>query len=610
MRVLHVVTVVDDDGSAGGALAVAVNQCIELRRRGQDARIAGGWGGSGPAPTQLEGVPVHLFRARRMVPGLGGSGLFSPALLRWVRSRAAGFDVVHLHLARDLILLAVAGRLQRLAVPYVVQTHGALNPRPGGAGGAPDRLVDRWMTRRALLSARHVFAASLEERDGIARVSGSPGNISLLPGGVVLPDRVPVTDHDGPSDVLFLGRLQPNRRVMAFAAAAERLVRDGLDATFTVIGPDGGDLRELRRFLAAHPHLADRLRYDGALPHHLAVARLRRADLYVLPSVDGQAYPVSLLEAMAAGVPSICTTECSLAGVLAREHAAIVANPTDDALYGAMRRILTDRGARARLAAAAVTTAASEFSMAPVAEVLEEEYLGAVARAGAHAVARAGVPGVPGGGRRRHLLWVLSAPTSAHVEVWDALRAGAHLTVVLTDGARDAGAVPTGAAGDGPSDQVLRTAALSGRGYPVRALARGRQGRGVVRALVEERPDAVVVDGVDPRTLAVLTRRARRTGVPVVVAVAGDGPGAAARAALVAAGIDATRPAARIDLDLRHRDPWPDGRRGTPGPDPAGSGATEWGTTGPGTAGPRPGPTLDDVIDLQQRTRSAGRRRR
>lgn len=370
MRILHVVTLVDDQGSYGGAITIAVNQCIELRRRGHDARIAGGWRGEGRPPEHLEGVPAHLFRVRTLAPGMGFSGLFAPALPRWTRDHVGSFDIAHLHLARDLVPLSVAAVLRRAEVPFVVQTHGALQP----SRGIRTRLLDRGLTRDTLLAARHIFALTPDERDAVARVSGTAHGISLLRNGVVLPERVPATDDDGPVDVLFLSRLHPNRRVLAFAAAAERLVADGVDATFSIVGPDGGDLRALRRFIAERPALHERLRYEGALPHDRAVERLRRADLYVLPSIEDQAYPMGLLEAMAAGVPSICTTECGLAGTLAREQAAIVANPTDDAVYGAMRRLLVDRAARARLSARAAATAASVFSMTAVAEILEEEY--------------------------------------------------------------------------------------------------------------------------------------------------------------------------------------------------------------------------------------------
>ena len=292
---------------------------------------------------------------------------------------------------------------------------------------------------------------------------------------------------------------------MAFAAAAERLVTDGLDATFSVVGPDGGDLRTLRRFIAERPALAGRLRYEGALPHDRAVDRLRRADLYVLPSVEDQAAPMSLLEAMAAGVASICTTECGLAGTLAREGAALVANPTDDAIYGAMRRLLVDRAARARISAAAAVTVASRFSMAPVAEALEEEY---------------GTP-EPNGTylSRQHLLWVTDDATLAHVEVWDALRAGTDLTVALLDD------------GSGTYSQSLQPQ-LTGRGYAVvRVAVRGDHAARTLRDMIRDRPDVVILDSRRSNPHRTLARWALWSGVRVVTAAAGAGPGAAAAGA-------------------------------------------------------------------------------
>jgi glycosyltransferase involved in cell wall biosynthesis len=577
MRVLHVVTLVDDQVSYGGAVTVALNQCIELRRRGHDARIAAGWRGTGAPPTQLEGVPAHLFRARALAPGMGFSALFSSALVRWVRDHATSFDVAHLHLARDLVPLSVAAVLHRAEVPYVVQAHGALRP----AHGRRARLLDRRTIRHTLLSARHIFALTPEERDTVARIAGTTEGISLLGNGIVLPERVPVTTRGGPADVVFLGRLQPTRRVMAFAAAAERLVADGVEATFSVVGPDGGDLRALRRFIAERPALAGRLRYEGALPHDQAVERLRRADLYVLPSVEDQAAPMSLLEAMAAGVASICTTECGLAGTLAREGAAHVANPTDDAIYGAMRRLLVDASARARISAAAAATAASMFSMAAVAEVLEEEY---------------GAQG-PVDPPRQRLLWVTDGADVAHVEAWEALRTGVDLTVALLDDRRAAlterRATPA----------MTLQAQLTGRGYAViRVPVRGDGASLALRDLVRERPDVVVLDGDRPRTHQAVERWARRAGVSVVKATPEAGPGAAAAAA-VSAGSLPPRSVPPVDLG-----PHPPLKIALPPKD-----APHPGVVWPAAPGSPVGPDdnrsawaagFDSVIDLHRHSRS------
>ena len=552
MRILHVVTLVDEQTSYGGAVTVAVNQCIELRRRGHDARIAAGWRGTGTPPTQLEGVPVHLFRARAVAPGMGFSALFSSSLVRWVSDHATSFDVVHLHLARDLVPLSVAAVLQRARVPYLVQTHGALRPDRG----LRIRMVDQRMTRRTLRSARHTFVLTPDERDAVARIAGTADGISLLRSGIVLPDRVPVTSAGGTADVLFLGRLQPGRRVMAFAAAAERLVADGVDATFSVVGPDGGDLKTLRRFLADRPALAGRLRYEGALPHDRVADRLRRADLYVLPSVEDQHAPMSLLEAMAAGVASICTTECGLAGTLAREGATLVANPSDDAIYGAMRRLLVDRSARARISAAAAATAASVFSMAAVAEVLEEEYAGT---------------GAVGDAPADQLLWITGTIDEERITVWDALRTGADLTLAVLDADRDDG----------------RAASLIRKGHRVVSVSgRGPAGLRTVRGLVRSRPDVVVVDGGRTALRRAVVRWARRAGVHVVVVEPGQDPRAAAAVATAA-----LPGGAQVSLDLRQPR-----QIALPADDALLPG---W---------QQPGPELfSSVIDLQRRLRSQGR---
>ena len=91
MRILHVVTVVDDRSSYGGPLTVAINHCQELSRRGHDARILAGWLGAGEPPTELEGVPARLFPVRRLIPGMRFSSLLSPALLRGLRREARDY---------------------------------------------------------------------------------------------------------------------------------------------------------------------------------------------------------------------------------------------------------------------------------------------------------------------------------------------------------------------------------------------------------------------------------------------------------------------------------------------------------------------------------------
>jgi glycosyltransferase involved in cell wall biosynthesis len=349
---------------------VAVNQCAELRRRGHDARILAGWAGAGPAPAEIEGVPAHLFRVRRVLPGPRFAGLLSGDMLRWLRAHGRSFDVAHLHLARDLIPLSAGWLLRRAGVPYAVQTHGMVTPDPRPSA----RLIDAVATLRTMHRATARFVLTDAERSAVGELLGDPDTTRHLPNGVESPASARPGPRPGPaSDVLFLARLHPRKRVLDFAAAAERLLGEGLDATFSVVGPDEGDLAPLRAFLDERPALAGRLRYEGAMGHDEAMARMARAGVYVLPSVD-EPFPMTLLEALALGVPSVCTTSCGLAPALAADGAALVVRPGVDGITDALRTLLSDDRRRREVSAAAIRTVRARFSLTAVGDQLVSTY--------------------------------------------------------------------------------------------------------------------------------------------------------------------------------------------------------------------------------------------
>lgn len=367
MRILHVVTLVDDRSSYGGPLTVAINQCGELIRRGHDARILAGWVGNGPIPTDLEGVPAHLFRVRAVVPGMRFSGLLSLPMIAWLRRNAMTFDVAHLHMARDLVPLS-AGTLLRLArVPYTTQTHGMVLPDARTSA----RVIDRLLTLRVLRQATARFVLTDQEDDAITSLLGARSSTVRLPNGIAVHDGARTTTE--PLDVLFMARLHPRKRVMDFAHAAHALIQEGGNTRFSVVGPDDGDLPLLEKFVAAHPALEGRLSYEGTLPHDDAVPRLARAGVFVLPSIN-EPFPMALLEALAVGTPSICTTSCGVAEDLALDNAALVIEPGVAPLAAALRLLIESPARRLAMSITARQTARARYSMQTVGTQLLAAY--------------------------------------------------------------------------------------------------------------------------------------------------------------------------------------------------------------------------------------------
>jgi glycosyltransferase involved in cell wall biosynthesis len=96
--------------------------------------------------------------------------------------------------------------------------------------------------------------------------------------------------------------------------------------------------------------------------------------VYVLPSFD-EPFPMTLLEALSEGVPSVCTTSCGIAGDLAMTGAALVAEPSAPSLASAVGQLLRDAQLRNRTSEAARAASRAQYGMAAVAIQLERLYM-------------------------------------------------------------------------------------------------------------------------------------------------------------------------------------------------------------------------------------------
>lgn len=376
MKVLHVVSLLSPDGAFGGPVRVADNLSGELRRRGHEVVLAAGQRGYGASPpTELSGTPLRLFPVQQVVPRAPHStGTTSVGLQRWVRATARSFDLVHVHLARDLLTLPVAAIARAQGLPYVVQPHGMVvrsrNPL------APP--LDALLTRRVLRGAGAVLHLTEAERAGLVAVAGPDLPLHALGNGVpAAPAPRPLPQRP---QVLFLARLQERKRPLMFVETARRLLAEGVDVEFVLVGPDAGEGPAVAAAVAAHGDPA-RLRWEGPLDPSQTLDRLQAASLLVLPSVD-EPYPMAVLEALSVGRPAVVTDTCGLAPSLQQHDCGRVVDSSQEALVDAVRQLLADPGALAALSVRAADTAARHFGMPVVVEELEGVYDRARAVAG------------------------------------------------------------------------------------------------------------------------------------------------------------------------------------------------------------------------------------
>lgn len=335
LRILSVVTLVTPLGEYGGPVRVAINQATALREFGHEVTLASGARGfGGRFPDELGGVPAVLMPVVNAIPRTGFAGLASPRLWQWLRGRISEFDVVHIHLARDLITLPAAQLARRRGIPYVLQPHGMVDP----SSHLLARPLDARWTRPVLRDARHVFYLSEVERRGLIDVAGQGLELAALPNGVPTPEE-PADHRD--ATVLYLARVAPRKRPRHFVEMATRLSGGHPDTRFVMVGPDEGEGRALRADILKARSAGIPIEWKGALAPNDTLEEMRRAAVYVLPSVN-EPNGMSVLEAMSVGLPVVITDSCGLAGEVRRSGGGIVVDASVEGLAQAVDGLLAD----------------------------------------------------------------------------------------------------------------------------------------------------------------------------------------------------------------------------------------------------------------------------
>lgn len=366
------VTLISPLGEYGGPTRVALNQAAALRARGHDVVVAAATRGFDELPTSISDVPVKLFPARQALPGAGFAGLSSPGLWRWIRREARSVDVLHVHAARDLVTLPAARLAQLGRVPYFLQSHGMIDP----SNHPLARPVDAVLTRPVLRAAKGVFHLTELERDQLTQVSRGAARLLPLHNGVPAADAGPTAADE--VEVLYLARLAPRKRPLSFVEAAVALHAKHPGVRFSLVGPDEGEGPKVARAIEVAQRQGLQIQWEGPLSPEETLARLRKATVYVLPSVD-EPYPMSVLEAMSVARPVVITDTCGLSGVVTDARAGHVTDATTASLIAAIGGLLSDPEEAAAMGRRGREFVRRQMSMEAIAQTLEGHYAGALA---------------------------------------------------------------------------------------------------------------------------------------------------------------------------------------------------------------------------------------
>lgn len=289
-------------------------------------------------------LPGRVGVLRTVTPAhhrLEGGALAAELALQTARHR---IDLVHFP---DFI--AAAGRFAKVITIHDLFFLRDARVLDAAGAGYYGRIYESVARAQRIIAVSHAVAADVAQL-----LPAATGKMAVVHEAADAPPRAhQAPAHKAAPYALFVGTFEPRKNLATLLRA---LLQAPADVRLVVVG-EAGWVDSAPGRLAAELGVSERVTFAGRVDDAELDALYRGARMLLLPSLD-EGFGLTLLEAMARGIPVLCADVAALrevGGDAARFHA-----PTDAAALAAQLTDLWHDGAlRADLARRGITRAAS-----------------------------------------------------------------------------------------------------------------------------------------------------------------------------------------------------------------------------------------------------------
>ncbi|ADB38604.1 glycosyltransferase [Spirosoma linguale] len=307
---------------------------------------------------------------------------FSIELYQYLKKHAHEYDIIHCHGLWHFGTLAPF-MIDR-TIAKVITVHGVLDRWVYAHNNWKKQLMDSLAQKAYLQRADLVQINNTDEQEDVLRYLGHVHpNLVIIPNGVKMSDFATLPPKGTfrrkfglPMDkkmVLFMSRLNAKKGLDLLLPGFREYVRQHPDTVLALAGPDDGYEATARQFIEQH-NLGESIRMVGMLTGDDKKAALADADLFTLPSYS-EGFSMAVLEAMAAGTPTLVSDRVGFGEVI-REHkaAGLLASLTPASVTEGLEIVLADEQLRQNIARNATALLKKQYDIDVVAKQLLDEY--------------------------------------------------------------------------------------------------------------------------------------------------------------------------------------------------------------------------------------------
>jgi glycosyltransferase involved in cell wall biosynthesis len=250
-------------------------------------------------------------------------------------------DIMHLNiplmplsLIRDYVIVIIA-QLKRK--PIILHIHG---------GKYLNQCSPNWfyyhLIFHLLCIAKKIIVLSIIEKDQLCKMfpSINKNKVIPIPNAILVSNTLKEKNYRGKLKLIFIGRIVRDKGFPEIEKSLETLLKNGIEYEYSLCGV-GNYINSFYNNISKE--LKRKIRYYGIVSGENKYDVLSDSHIFILPSYF-EGLPLSLIEAMGAGIVPICTPAGSIPGVISdKENGFLVPFHDEDSIVEIIMQLDKDR---------------------------------------------------------------------------------------------------------------------------------------------------------------------------------------------------------------------------------------------------------------------------
>jgi glycosyltransferase involved in cell wall biosynthesis len=178
---------------------------------------------------------------------------------------------------------------------------------------------------------------------------------------------------EGEKIILFLGRIHPKKGLDLFLKSVYPILLEEKDWIFVIVGPDEKKHQKKLKKLVECLGIKDKVIFHGAVYDKLKIGAYSAADIFVLTSYN-ENFGMSVVEAMAFGIPVIISDQVGISREIAEDRAGVVVPLNEKVIHDSLLDLVNNEGLRQQYSISGIECVRKRYNVDTVCSQMIKNY--------------------------------------------------------------------------------------------------------------------------------------------------------------------------------------------------------------------------------------------